>query len=79
MDKIMPSAISDGDLSDPVRLGREGGNRPRPLRLTVKDETLKKDIILKAKSLNKDTLDPRKRIYINHDKTGKERERGKGN
>ena len=73
VDKIV--TVSEGDLIDPVRLGKEGGNRPRPLRLTVRDENLKKEILSKAKNLNKDTPDPRKRIYINQDKTGKERER----
>lgn len=61
-------------LSDPVRLGREGGNRPRMLKLTVSSEKKKKEILKNAAKLNEGQKDQKKKIYINADYTPKERE-----
>ena len=65
------------ELENPVRLGgiRIGSNvRPRPLKMTVKDETTKMTILRNAFKANKD-VQPLNRIYINEDSTPKEREK----
>ena len=59
---------------DPIRLGRRNiGNRPRLLRVSVKDEKAKWSIIKNAHKLNQNNRRQHK-IYINPDATQKERE-----
>ena len=69
--------LESDDLVEPVRLGKVGGNRPRMLRVTVKSEEKKKEIIRKAPELNKGVTINDKRIYVNSDYTQKQREKNK--
>ena len=66
--------VTETDLSYPVRLGREGGNRPRMLKITVSSEKKKKEILKNAAKLNEGKRDQAKKVYINADYTPKERE-----
>ena len=70
-------ALEEDELIEPIRLGREGGTRPRMLRVTVRGEEKKKEIMRKAPELNKDKAHGDTRIYINHDFTQKQREKNK--
>ena len=69
--------LESDDLVEPVRLGKVGGNRPRMLRVTVKSEEKKKEIIRKAPELNKGVTINDKRICVNSDYTQKQREKNK--
>lgn len=69
--------IVDDGLTDPVRLGKIGGNRPRMLRVSVKSIEKKKEIIKKAHEINVGITDKNKRIYINPDLTPKQREKNR--
>lgn len=65
------------DLSDPTRLGQIGGRRPRMLKVTVKTEEKKKEIIRKAQGINEGIENVTDRIFFNPDLTKKEREESK--
>ena len=67
-------SLDQGDVVEPVRLGRMGGNLPRMLRVTVKSEEKKKEILRKAHELNSSVTDSKKKVYINSDYTQKQRE-----
>ena len=69
--------VAEGDITEPVRLGKVGGNKPRLLKVTVKTEEKKKEILKKASQLNSGTANARDRVYINPDLTNKEREEEK--
>lgn len=71
--------IEEADISNPVRLGKVGGNKPRYLRVTVVSEEKKWRILKKTKELNKnkDEKERKKWIYINPDYTTKQREENK--
>lgn len=65
--------IKDGDLKEaPVRLG-DKGIKPRVLKVVLKNENMKREILKKAPSLNVD-VPFEKRIYINQDYTKRQRE-----
>ena len=78
VEKIVPETEEVGKvLENPVRLGqyKVGTNvKPRLLRITVKCEETKANILKRAYKLNKDVTDKTKKIYINQDLTSKERE-----
>ena len=68
--------IKDGDLKEaPVRLG-DKGSKPRVLKVVLKNETLKREVLKKAPSLNVD-VPFEKRVYINQDYTKRQRENHK--
>jgi hypothetical protein len=71
--------LEEGDVVEPVRLGKgtQVGTRPRMLRVTVKSEDKKKEILRKAPELNANVRDQAKRVYINPDYTQKQREQQK--
>ena len=76
--KIMDNCdvtIDKDELINPIRLGKEGGNRPRMLKVTISSEGKKKEIMKKAVQANKEVRDPKKRLYINNDLTLKERQK----
>ena len=76
----MVGGISDvpaGDISEPLRLGRRDighGKKPRVLRVTVRTEEAKKKLLANAHKLNEGIKDSGKRVYVNHDRTERERE-----
>ena len=63
--KLVP--LDENELFDPVRLGAAGGNKPRMLRVTVRSEERKKEIMKKAPELNKGITDNVKKVYVNND------------
>ena len=67
--------VDDGDISEPVRLGKMGGNKPRMLKVTVGSEVKRKEILRKASQVNAGVKDAKERVHINPDLTNKERER----
>ena len=69
--------LEEGEVVEPIRLGKVGGNRPRLLKVTVKNHDKKKEIVRKAPELNRNVADKDKRVYINHDYTQKQREKYK--
>jgi hypothetical protein len=74
--KLVP--LDEDEVVDPVRLGKVSlGNRPRMLRVTIKKEEKRKEILRKAPELNRTVADEKKRIYINPDYTQKQREQYK--
>ena len=72
LEKLVP--LEDCDIGEPTRLGKEGGNRPRMLRVTLKSE---EQILKKAPEVNKNLKSNDKKIYINSDFTPKQREQNK--
>ena len=66
--------VGDDDISEPVRLGKVGGNKPRMLKVTIKTEEKKREILKKAPQLNTNTTQAKDRVFINPDLTNKERE-----
>ena len=68
--------ITEGEFEDPIRLGKVGGNRPRLLRITLKDEAKKKEVLKKAPQsrLNDGITENKNKHYINADCTPRERE-----
>ncbi|XP_070196725.1 uncharacterized protein [Littorina saxatilis] len=69
--------IEEGDVVEPVRLGKVGGSAPRMLRVTIRNEEKKKEIMRKAPTLNRGTNDRNKKVYINHDQTPMQRQKYK--
>jgi len=65
------------NLSNPVRLGpkRDDSQYPRPLRITVENETTKWNILREAKNLSKSGEEAYKKVYIKKDMTPTEREK----
>lgn len=68
--------ISEDEILEPTRLGSVGGNRPRLLRVTLKTEERKKEILRMApkSKINQGKTENRKKHFINADYTPKERE-----
>ena len=64
------------ELSNPIRIGkmREGSKKPRMLKVTIRSEEKKKNLIKNAYQLNVNVKDPSKRVYINNDLTPLQRD-----
>ena len=79
--KKILSAIADvkeGDISEPIRLGKKGlGSRPRMLKITMKEEGKKKEILKNAPKLNQGKSQGETKIYVNEDLTRLQREKHK--
>lgn len=67
--------LDDDEKIDPIRLGNppKKGEKPRLVKISVKSEDKKQEIIRKARSLN-DCKPFEKRVYFNPDFTPKQRE-----
>ena len=65
--------IEKEDIVNPVRLGKKKDEKPRLLKISVKTEAMKKQIIMGARDLNMG-VPFNKRIYVNQDFTKKQRE-----
>jgi len=59
------------ELSKPVRLGlkRDGSSYPRPMRITVEDETMKWNVLKEAKNLRNAREEALKKVYMKKDMT----------
>ena len=70
--------IEVDDICEPVTLGKkipEDPNKPRPLKIKVKSLEMKKQILQRSRKINEDVKDPKRRVYVNNDLTGTQRER----
>ena len=68
------SDVTKDDMTDPTRLGAKvigKDKRPRMLRVTVRNEETKKKLLTNARKIEGKGRD---RVYINQDRTPKERE-----
>ena len=68
--------ISDTDIESIVRLGAATGDRPRPIKIKMKCENMRNELIRNARQIN-EGVEAKERIYINKDETREERQRGK--
>ena len=68
--------ISETDIESIVRLGATTGDRPRPIKIKMKCETMRNELIRNARQIN-EGVEAKARIYINKDETREERLRGK--
>ena len=78
IEKIVPEAKEvEKVLENPTRLGQYkiGTNvKPRLLRVTVRSDETKTNIMKRAYKLNTGVTNKSEKVYINHDLTPKERE-----
>jgi hypothetical protein len=73
--KLVP--LEDDEVIEPVRLGKaQIGNRPRLLKITMKSEEKKREVLKKAPELNRG-VQADKRVYVNPDHTQKQRDEHK--
>ena len=77
LDKVMGEKVNRGELKDPIRMGfREIGkkSKPRLLKITVANDDFRKKIFKNARKLNDGVKDKKKMVFINPDRTQKERD-----
>lgn len=67
--------IDTADITSFTRLGKESAYKSRPIKLVVKDETVKQEILKRAKDLKK--CERFQRVYLSPDRTPKQREENK--
>ena len=71
--------IEEPEIENIYRLGSKSGRdgkpreKPRLLKVVLKTEEKKRDVMKKAPNLNKGVEDKAKKVYINNDETDKER------
>lgn len=73
--KVM--SVEEGEFINPIRIGKVGGSKPRLLKVTVRNQEKRGNILRHASRLNHNVKNPEERIYINPDLTPQEREREK--
>ena len=76
LEEVMDEKVAASEFDVPVRLGtRQIGkySKPRVLRITLANEAFRKKLFSKTKKFN-DRKGPRDRVYVNPDRTMKERE-----
>ena len=66
--------LTESDVVEPVRLGKVGGTKPRLLKVKIRSEEKRREILKNAPKMNEKVQDQSKKIYINPDYTPKERE-----
>jgi len=69
--------VADIGIANPTRLGHRvigKASKPRVLRISVKSEEAKKTLLTKAKKLSDDSVPKAKKVYINSDRTLKDRQ-----
>ena len=73
--RIMNKAaeLDEKEIGEVYRLGKVGGNRPRLIKVTLKCEKKKREIVKNAAIINKGVTEIEKRIYINNDESEAER------
>jgi hypothetical protein len=68
--------VTKGDFSNPIRLGAwqvGKGIKPRMLKVAVKSEEVKRRVLSNAPKLNDGVREAKDRVYINQDRTERER------
>ena len=72
--KVCPE-LEGANVEDPIRLGKINiGNRPRLLKVKMGSVGMKQEFLRNAFKINKGINDPRKMIFVNPDRTPRERE-----
>ena len=66
--------IKEGDIQEPARLGAKRTYRPRVLRIKLKDQEMKKEILKNAYKINPKGTNVKSKVFINNDLTPAERE-----
>ena len=77
LDKVMGDPVDRKELRDPVRMGlRKIGKKSKPklLKITVRNEDFRKKIFRNARKINDGIDDENELVYINPDRTQKERD-----
>ena len=77
LDKVMGGKINRGEFKDPIRMGNRvigKKSKPRLLKITVANEDFRKKIFKNARNINEGVKDKRKMVFINPDRTQKERD-----
>lgn len=75
--KQIDPEILNSEISNPVRLGKKvigSKTKPRLLKVTVQNDQVRNKILAGARRLNEGVKDASKRVYVNMDRTQKERE-----
>ena len=77
LDKVMDNPVDRKEFRDPIRMGvRKIGkkSKPRILKITVRNEDFRKKIFRNARKINDGVDDEKDLVYINPDRTQKERD-----
>jgi hypothetical protein len=75
LDKVVQ--LAEDEIREVFRLGQVGGNKPRLLKVVMKDKEKKYEILRKSKDLNQGINDPRKKVYVNPDYSKEQRQANK--
>jgi hypothetical protein len=75
LDKVVQ--LAEDEIQEVFRLGQVGGNKPRLLKVVVKDKEKKYEILRKSKDLNQGINDPRKKVFVNPDYSKEQRQANK--
>ena len=77
LEEVMDEKVAPSEIENPIRLGeRKIGkdSKPRVMKITIANELFRKKLFGKTKNFNAREGDPKKKIYVNPDRTPKERE-----
>ena len=77
LDKVMGDPVDRKEFKDPVRMGvRKIGkkSKPRLLKITIKNDEFRRKIFRNARKINEGVDDENELVYINPDRTQKERD-----
>ena len=77
LEDVMDEKVAPSEVENPMRLGvrRIGSDsKPRVLKITLANEMFRKKLFGKTKKFNEREGDPKKKIYVNPDRTHKERD-----
>ena len=77
LDKVMGDPVDRKEFKDPVRMGvRRIGkkSKPRLLKITIKNEEFRKKVFRNARKINEGVDDEKDLVFINPDRTQKERD-----
>lgn len=77
LDKVMGEKVNRGEFKDPIRLGDRiigKKSKPRLLKITVANEDFRKKVFKNARKVNDGVTDKKKMVFINPDRTQKERD-----
>jgi hypothetical protein len=75
LDKVVQ--LAEDEIQEVFRLGQVGGNKPRLLKVVMKDKEKKYEILRKSKDLNQGINDPRKKVFVNPDYSKEQRQANK--
>ena len=77
LEKVLGEKVASSEIDNPVRIGtRQVGkdSKPRLLKIQIANEAFRRKLFSKTKKFNEREGDPKKKVYVNPDRTPKERE-----